>query len=59
MKVFFIAILFLIPMYFWYRLIMRVDRVFFGGRTKDVILYLLIGLGWVMLAVIMSKLLGV
>ena len=59
MKVFFIAILFLIPMYFWYRLIMRVDRVFFEGRTKDVILYLLIGLGWVMLAVIMSKLLGV
>tara|TARA_E500000331_G_scaffold243871_1_gene234318 strand:+ start:364 stop:543 length:180 start_codon:yes stop_codon:yes gene_type:complete len=59
MKVFFIAILFLIPMYFWYRLIMRVDRVFFEGRTKDVILYLMIGLGWVLLAFAMSKILGV
>ncbi len=46
-------------MYFWYRLIMRVDRVFFEGRTKDVILYLMIGLGWVLLAFAMSKILGV
>jgi hypothetical protein len=57
MKVFFVAIFFLIPLYIWYRFIMRIDRVFFDGRTKDVVLYLMVGVGWIILAFGMVRIL--
>ncbi|OUT99653.1 MAG: hypothetical protein CBC01_00780 [Betaproteobacteria bacterium TMED41] len=59
MKVFFVAVLFLIPLYAWYKFIMKVDRVFFDGRTKDLFLYLVIGLGWILLLMGMVTMLGI
>jgi len=46
MKVLFVAILFVIPIYIWYRLVKRVDRILFDGRLNSFSLYLLLGAGW-------------
>jgi len=46
MKVLFVAILFVIPIYIWYRLVKRVDRILFDGRLNSFFLYLLLGAGW-------------
>lgn len=58
MKVFFVAILLILPLYIWYKFIMKVDRVFFDGRTKDFLLYFAIGTGWILLLLGMITLLG-
>ena len=34
MKVFFVALLLMVPLYIWYKVIMKIDRVFFDGRVK-------------------------
>ena len=47
MKVLFVAILFVIPIYIWYRLVKRVDRILFDGRLNSFFLYLLLSAGWV------------
>ena len=47
MKVLFVAILFVIPIYIWYRLVKRVDRILFDGRLNSFFLYLLLIAGWV------------
>jgi len=46
MKVLFVAILFVIPIYIWYRLVKRVDRILFDGRLNSFFLYLLLSAGW-------------
>ncbi len=46
MKVLFVAILFVIPIYIWYRLVKRVDRILFDGRLNSFFLFLLLGAGW-------------
>jgi len=46
MKVLFVAVLFLIPIYIWYRLVKRVDRILFDGRLNSFFLYLLLSAGW-------------
>ncbi|MAU42447.1 MAG: hypothetical protein CMK57_01250 [Proteobacteria bacterium] len=46
MKVLFVAILFVIPIYIWYRLVKRVDRILFDGRLNSFVLYLLLIAGW-------------
>jgi len=46
MKVLFVAILFVIPIYIWYRLVKRVDRILFDGRLNSFFLYLLLIAGW-------------
>ena len=47
MKVLFVAILFVIPIYIWYRLVKRVDRILFDGTLNSFVLYLLLIAGWV------------
>ena len=51
MKVLFVAIIFLIPMYFWYWITMRIDRIFFDGRVNTIMLYLFLILGWLFISV--------
>ena len=51
MKVFFVGLLFLVPIYIWYRLVLRFDRVFYNGRLSNFILYSILGLGWVVVSV--------
>ena len=46
MKVLFVAVLFLIPIYIWYRLVKRVDRILFDGRLNSFLLYVLLSAGW-------------
>ena len=46
MKVLFVAVLFLMPIYIWYRLVKRVDRILFDGRLNSFVLYLLLIAGW-------------
>lgn len=46
MKVLFVAILFVIPIYIWYRLVKRVDRILFDGRLNSFFLYFLLSAGW-------------
>ena len=46
MKVLFVAILFVIPIYIWYKLVKRVDRILFDGRLNPFLLYLLLSAGW-------------
>ena len=57
MKVFFVAILCMIPLYCWYRVVMKIDKVFLYGRTADVVLSIMIGLGWLGIGYIIVKLL--
>ena len=47
MKVLFVAIIFLIPMYFWYWITMRIDRIFFDGRVNTIMLYLFLILAYI------------
>ncbi|GIR49526.1 MAG: hypothetical protein CM15mP58_16230 [Burkholderiaceae bacterium] len=47
MKVLFVAILFVIPIYIWYRLVKRVDRILFDGTLNSFVLYLILIAGWV------------
>ena len=51
MKVLFVAIIFLIPMYFWYLITLRIDRIFFDGRLNTIMLYLFLILGWLFISV--------
>ena len=51
MKVFFVGLLFLVPIYIWYRLVLRFDKIFYNGRLSDFTLYSIIGLGWVIVSV--------
>ena len=47
MKVLFVAILFAIPIYIWFRLVKRVDRILFDGTLNSFVLYLILIAGWV------------
>ena len=47
MIVLFVAILFVIPIYIWYRLVKRVDRILFDGTLHSFVLYLILIAGWV------------
>ena len=47
MKVLFVAILFVIPIYIWYRLVKRADRILFDGALHSFVLYLILIAGWV------------
>ena len=58
MKVFFVAVLLMVPLYIWYKFIMKIDRVFFDGRANDLLLYFAIGVGWIILLLGMVMLLG-
>jgi hypothetical protein len=51
MKIFFVGLLFLIPIYIWYRLILRFDQIFYNGRISNSILYTITGLGGIAIAV--------
>tara|TARA_A100001011_G_C14037821_1_gene726472 strand:- start:661 stop:840 length:180 start_codon:yes stop_codon:yes gene_type:complete len=53
-----VALLFML-FYFWYKIVMRVDRIFFEGRSSNLFLYFMLGIGWVLIGVGLAKLLGV